>query len=361
VTLLARRDRPTDAVEDYCHLLRTALQAGGVRTESAQVKWQEQGWRSALADLASQTHAWRGSYVMPQYTAYKWSRRGFPFGFLLVVAILKRRGARVGVVYHDPIPYKGTRPIDLARRNVQLFIMKQAGRLADALISTVPPKQVPWMRDPVLRRKATLIPVGSNVAAPDQNRQATAKESVPTIAVFGVTTHRHEEAQALALVAREAASRVGPVRLRVFGRGAEQAEVVLARGLSGSAVDLELHRLVPVEFARDLLMSSHVQLFLRDGVSTRRTSVIAGIVCGLPVVGYASPETGFPITDAGVALVRYGDVDGLVRELSLVLRDGSARAEMERRSCLAASRYFSWDAIAQRYAEVLGSPLHMER
>jgi glycosyltransferase involved in cell wall biosynthesis len=360
VTLLARRDQPTDAVEDYCHLLRTALRAGGLRTESAHVRWQEQGWGIALADLARQKHGWRGAYVMPQYTAYKWSRRGFPLGFLLVVAILKRRGARVGVVYHDPVPYDGRRPIDVARRNVQIFTMRQAGRLADALISTLPPERVPWMRDPVLRRKATLIPVGSNVATPDQIRHASGKERMPTIAVFGVTTHRQEEAEALALVARETARQVGRLRLRVFGRGAEQAEDALARGLSGSAVELEVHHLVPPELAGQLLMSSHAELFLRSGVSTRRTSVIAGIACGLPIVGYAGCETGFPIVEAGVRLVPLGDVRGLVRELSLVLRDGSVRTEMERRSRLAASRYFSWDAIALRYVEVFDSPTRAE-
>jgi glycosyltransferase involved in cell wall biosynthesis len=101
------------------------------------------------------------------------------------------------------------------------------------------------------------------------------------------------------------------------------------------------------------LSISDVLLFVRGPISSRRGSAIAGIACGLPVIAFEGSETAAPITEAGLALFspqRKGDLgDVLLR----VLEDEHYRASLAQRSLLAQRQYFSWHAIASRYAEFM--------
>jgi len=72
-------------------------------------------------------------------------------------------------------------------------------------------------------------------------------------------------------------------------------------------------------------------------------------------VAFAGSETAAPITEAGVAFFspqRKGDLgDVLLR----VLKDEHYRASLTQRSWVAQRQYFSWPAIAARYAEFMRS------
>src|SRR5487761_2159038 len=100
VALLGRKDEPTDGVEDYCTFLGRALADCGVELRAVRVPWLKQGWLGALRGLRRDAAAWRGQWVLLQYTALSWSRRGFPFGALAVLGVLRRRGVRCAVVFH---------------------------------------------------------------------------------------------------------------------------------------------------------------------------------------------------------------------------------------------------------------------
>ena len=101
------------------------------------------------------------------------------------------------------------------------------------------------------------------------------------------------------------------------------------------------------------LSSSDVMLFVRAPISSRRSSAIAGIACGLPVIAYSGNETAPPITDAGVVLVSPGNNANLGEALLRVLSDADFRESLAARSRQAQREHFSWAAIAKRYAEVL--------
>jgi glycosyltransferase involved in cell wall biosynthesis len=96
-----------------------------------------------------------------------------------------------------------------------------------------------------------------------------------------------------------------------------------------------------------------VLLFVRDAISTRRGSAIAGIACGLPVIAQAGAETAAPVTEGGVVLVPEDDESGFGPALQRVLSDEPYRAALAARSREAQSRYFSWAVIAEEYARVL--------
>jgi len=101
------------------------------------------------------------------------------------------------------------------------------------------------------------------------------------------------------------------------------------------------------------LCDSDVLLFVRGGISTRRGSAIAGIACGLPVIGFVGSETAIPVTEAGVVLVDAQDQPALGEAVRRVLTDPDYRAALADRSQSAYEKYFAWDAIAARYEEFL--------
>src|ERR1700741_1355194 len=99
IALLGRKDKPTDAVEEYCHYLGDALQAHEIQLEIRRVPWEIHGWSEALRGLRLQAAGWPGIWVLVQYTALAWSARGFPQKILRALKILKSAGARVAVVF----------------------------------------------------------------------------------------------------------------------------------------------------------------------------------------------------------------------------------------------------------------------
>ena len=51
VALVGRRDEPTDGVRDYCAWLGGALKQRNVEFETAELRWDQQGWLAALANF----------------------------------------------------------------------------------------------------------------------------------------------------------------------------------------------------------------------------------------------------------------------------------------------------------------------
>src|SRR5207249_1332491 len=99
----------------------------------------------------------------------------------------------------------------------------------------------------------------------------------------------------------------------------------LRRAMNGAKVELTVLGLLPAEDISQLLAEADVLLFVRGPLSSQRGSAIAGMACGLPVVGYAGPHTGPPLTEAGVTLVPQGNAEALADALTRVLSDGDLR------------------------------------
>jgi glycosyltransferase involved in cell wall biosynthesis len=352
IALLGRRDDPTDALEEYCRFLGKALAPFGYELERFRVAWAEEGWRVALEKLAVEAAGWRGCWVLMQYTALGWSRRGFPFGASRVLGVLRQHGARCGVVFHDAEPFWGSRIIDRARRVCQRRIMQRLQKRADRVILTVPAEKIRWLS--AGPAKSVFIPVGANFTEPEVEER-TGSSRVKTVAIFCVTGSGRtlREISDIGYILRRAASTVGPLRLAVMGRGSKEAEPALHAALNGADVDVTVLGLLGAEELAPTLASADVLLFIRGPVSTRRGSAIAGIACGLPIVGYRGEETSFPVTEAGVLLAPSNDREALSHELTRVLSDDALRYQLRERSRSAQRNYFSWEAIAAQYREAL--------
>jgi glycosyltransferase involved in cell wall biosynthesis len=355
IALLGHRERPTDGVEDFCGFLSQALGRRGVSTRIEGVEWDQLGWRGALRDLGRRRADWCGSWVVVHYTAMAWSRRGFPYGVLRVLADLRRGGVRCAVLFHEATRQPtGPRLRDKLRGACQDWVIRRAFRATDKAIFTVPLERVAWL--PRNHPKATYIPIGANIpeGVSHQGPRGLDQNSRKTVAVFCVSLNSNRELEVadLAHAAQRVRQAVGSVRFVVLGKGSEEARTEIESAFKGSDVELSVRGRLPADQISETLASADVLLYLCGHVSQTRGSALAGVACGMPIVGYTG-EAREPIHEAGVKLVPYRDREALAAALVRVLSDDALRAEMRRKSREAQQQLFSWDSIAEKYIEVL--------
>lgn len=355
IALLGRRDAPTDAVEEYCRYLGEALRAHDLALELTRVSWVADGWPAAMRELERQAGGWHGCWVLVQYTALAWSERGLPLRFLRVLRILRQARAQVAIVYHDVLPYHGSRTIDKLRRRAQIHAMNEALRSCDLGVFTVALSKIPWIGKKHTR--ATFIPVGANLPAPETAWSVKRDDasSLPTICVFGITGGEGGtwEIASISEALQIVAERLGKLRLVVMGRHSDTAKTALRNLMDKLPVEVCALGVLPGEEIVRHMGCCDVLLFVRGGISSRRGSAIAGIACGLPVVAFEGPETASPITEAGVVFADPKRQRGLGEALLNVLSDADYRGLLAERSRRAQEKYFSWQAIATKYAEAL--------
>jgi len=352
IALLGRKDQPTDALEEYCRYLSAALIEHDIQLEIRRVPWEIHGWRDSLDALRLMATKWRGTWVLIQYTALAWSARGFPHRILRVFDILENAGAHVGVVFHDVQPFWANKLAEKIRRALQIRTMRQMVSRADLAVFTVPVEKLTWLSSAA--PKAVFIPVGPNLPI---SGSSSLSHEPPTVAVFSITGGQsgERETQMIIDALRFASRQLGSLRLLVFGRHAELREPALREGLRGVPIQLSVEPVLSGEQVAQHLCDSDVLLFVRGGISSRRSSAIAGIACGLPVIAAAASETAAPITDAGVAFVSLNNPDEINSALVRVLSDSAYRSELAERSRNAYRDHFSWPAIAQQFARLLRS------
>ena len=351
--LLGRRDHPTDGVADYCEKLREHGMARGLAFEAISVGWAEKGWNAALGELREAAKVWRGRWVFLQYTTLAWSYRGFPLRAPRVLEVLRQCGARPAVVLHDFAPQTGSGPVAGIREMCQSRVLRQLYERSDLAIFTIPVKNISWL--PPRRDKAVFIPVGANCPELDANNRVAPRDRL-TIAIYGITggSQTLPEVADIAFVLKQAVASGRAVRLLIFGRGSVEAEAGLRSALAGVNVEIEVLGLVSPEDVPRAMARADVLLFVRGHISSRRGSAIAGIASGLPVVCYSGPDTDWPVTEAGILPVPMGDRQALAGALENVLSDPALRKSLSERSRVAHEKYFSWNAITERFAQEIG-------
>jgi glycosyltransferase involved in cell wall biosynthesis len=353
IALLGRKDDPTDAVEEYCLYLSDALKPHDFQLEIRRVPWDTHGWPAALNGVRLMASKWRNTWVLVQYTALAWSARGFPRKVLRSLKIIKTAGARIGIVFHDVEPYPGARLVDFFRRAAQLRAMRRMLALSDLAVFTVPPEKISWLAS--IPASAAFIPVGPNLPIPSTPSAPSGENNCLTIGVFSITGGEPgaSETRIILSAVRHAAQTLGTVRLSVFGRHAELRETELREGLCDVPVQLSVEGVVEPEQVVRRLRACDILLFVRGNISSRRSSAIAGIACGLPIIALSGPETSPPLSDAGVLLVPPDQIQDLNTALVRVLSDPAYRADLASRSHAAYHAHFAWPAIAARFASVL--------
>jgi glycosyltransferase involved in cell wall biosynthesis len=357
IALLGRQDMPTDGVADYCLFLAGGLAPQGIELEQVRVQWAEIGWIGALRQLWRESTGWRGEWVLLQYTALSWSRRGFPFGAVAVLAILRRRGVRCSVVFHEAHRQGGSGLLGGVRGACQDWVIQKLYRGATKSIFTAPLETVAWL--PTQKDKAAFIPIGANIPERARRRDAPALASKEkTVIVFGVTGSAEaaaREVNDISSVMLEACKTLGRLRLVVLGRGADEARELLAKAFHGGNVEVVVRGVLPAEKIARAFELADALLFVRGAVTTRRGSAMAGIASGVPIVGYRDGSIGGPLEDAGVEWSPLQDRESLTRGLMRVLSDPERWMELHERNLKVQRNYLSWSRIAERFrAELAG-------
>jgi len=351
VAVLGRRDTPTDGVEDYCTFLGRALAEQGTQLDLARVEWFDRGWIPALWSLWRASEAWRGNWVLVQYTGLGWSRRGFPVGVLAAIALLRRRGCRCAIVFHEFARQGGRgRAIGRLRGSCQQWVIGKLYASAAKCVFTVPLERVRWL--PQEHGKAAFIPIGANIPERWERTRATETSARKTVIVFGVTADARAagEVEEIAGAMREASKSLPALRLVVIGRGAMEARKRIEAALAGSGVEIGVRGVLPAEEVANEFARADALLFVRGPVTLQRGSALAAVACGVPIVGYRSEESGGPLDEAGIEWSQQGDREGLVRALVRVLSDPAHWTDLRERSLRAQREYFSWSRIAERFA-----------
>jgi glycosyltransferase involved in cell wall biosynthesis len=351
--LLGRRDEPTDGVADYCQFLGEALAQRNTRLEITRVCWLEHGWPQALAMLRHESKNWRGEWALLQYTALSWSRHGLPLHALRVARVLQRNGARLGIVFHDATSMYSPRLLDRVRYRIQTITMRHLYDRAAKCVLTVPPETISWL--PSSPARAAYIPIGANIPESLEQRDYNPKRTPYTIGIFSVTggDEGTAEVRDIAVAAKKVKESLGAVRLELFGRGAENAQQRLENALEGSGVALRVRGILPAAEITRTLASCDALLCVRGYSTSRRGTAIAGVACGLPVIGYGDLGSDPAIDAAGVQLSPWRNAEALGDSLVRVLSDGKLWQQLHQRSVKAQTEFFSWKAVADRYMAAL--------
>ena len=149
--------------------------------------------------------------------------------------------------------------------------------------------------------------------------------------MFGVTgaPRTAGEVDEIAAVMNQASQSLPALRLVVIGRGATEARKGIETALAGSGVEIVVRGVVPAEEVADEFARADVLLFVRGAITLQRGSAIAGVACGLPIVGYrvgerrcsrrsgnrvvAVARSEEPGARAGARFERFGALDGAAR------------------------------------------------
>ncbi len=281
-----------------------------------------------------------------------------------------RQGKKVIVTAHEyDIPWSLSMSRILARVMLNL-LMGALGTLAEKVVVTYGHSQRKLSRLLFRRKKISIIPVGSNIplSVVSEKGEATTDQEQRTLG-NGQRTERHPRPTILTIFGQPAGmdrrllSSLGvwvlenrlPVRIQWIGRPRED---ILDLWLSQCGLPLEFLEVYegqPTEIVSWLLQASDLFLApLVDGVSTRRTTVIAALGHGLPIVGTDGPCTDSQLRAAHAFLLsQCGDAETFVKNVDLLFHDEPLRKLMRRAARDLFTRFFTWERIADEYWQLL--------
>lgn len=264
--------------------------------------------------------------MLVQYVPAAFGLRGLNLPFCAWLWRLRRGGTDVRVMFHEPFFYFGvTRPwrngLALVQRVMAAILLRASTRAYYSteawnrlLAGYGPPRDVE-----VLPIPAT---IPEDAAGPAAVRDGADTARAPLIGHFG--TYGEHVAGELEPALLEIVRRLPAARVLLAGRGADRfagtlepalrARVEVVDAGDGGAIATALRRC-------DILVQPYP-----DGVTTRRTSVMAGLTTGVPVITTRGPLTEAVWRESGaVALVPAGDAAGLAAEAVSLVADPEAR------------------------------------
>ena len=327
-----------DGVADYTHQLGNALKAAGASVQvgfSSDLNRQLLDWRAAPVD-----------WLILQYSPFAWGRYGLNGGLLILIRKLKRLGIRVALMVHEPyLPWGGVKTTVLSfAQRLQLFLLMNTCDQVFVSIEEWTKRLKPWVlgHSSRLTQSVLHLPVGSTIPSQSQDREKARQH-------FGVQPNE---------IAVGFFGSHHPSRLRgwVDQTVAHLNQEGIAVHYLGVGAQLPLGVLPPDEVdqffcALDLYLCPYL-----DGVSTRRTSFMAGLhhrVATLSTDGFLTDPLLRQYANRAFVLTPADHPDAYAQEALKLCRDSHRRAEIAREGQALYEKEFNWSVIARKIIERL--------
>ena len=329
----SRHDGEPDGILDYSEHFVAALRERVAHVELIVVR----------ADDRIEPAALRGAdTVVVQYNPFSFGHRGIAPRLLLALRRARRRGRpRVAVMMHE----RYLPPLHLKWRilgTIQRVQLKLLLSMADSSFASIQE----WAQGP-----ARHLPVASNLPEMCRERSALRRELAVgdddvVLAAFG-TGHPSRRLDLVARAANAVAAAGHGVKLLNIGSGAPPIE--------GLAEGIEVHTPGFVTAERAACLISAADLYLApfvDGVSTRRTTVMAALQHGVAVLGTRGENTDAVLEqEPGIVLTAHGDAEAFASAAGELVGDLERLRELGAGNRRFYEREFDWPVLMDRFIE----------
>jgi glycosyltransferase involved in cell wall biosynthesis len=352
----ARSTARADGIRDYTHCLMRELEAREDWDVSLTLRllgggWEESGGAAPRRTMPAAVR--RADMILLQYNPFSYGRRGFAPSLLVELARLRltRRRPLVALMVHETY-------VDM--KNWRWALMGGWQRLQLRALQELTDVQLcateAWVGRLAHGRQAGKVhhlPVGSNF--PDRRRHRARERrrlGVPAdglvLACFGLHEPGRLESHVWSAV-QAIASSARPVILLSLGSGqaSDRRHGALRVHTPGFLDDEAVARLLSTA---DMFLAPY-----GDGVSTRRTTVMAALQHGIPVVG-----TDGPLTDAllrqssdALRLVPVQQRNRFAREVAALAASEEDRIALGRAGRKLYRSRFDWPVLTDRLLETL--------
>jgi glycosyltransferase involved in cell wall biosynthesis len=343
-------------VRDYNRVAAQALTKLGCNVSTV---WWERDVSWGLRETARQASDWLGEigqaaltgepdFVLWQYSAFSYGRRGVPHLAPAVARALDSIGAPVVTILHEfasPFRGRGWRGAVHAattRAVLPSLVWRSAGLVVTTEARARTLEQ--WLP----RRPVLFAPVFSNVSptAPASFHRG----SRPTIGVFGF---RSDSCRPLPVVAAITALRrrgLDPELVLVGAPGDGSPQAVEWRHAAAQAGCSDALRFTGVlaesVLAQTLTSLDTVVLPVARGPEPRQGTLAACLAHGLPVVAFDGPHRWRRLTDERALVVTPPDAQQLTRALASLLHDTHARMDQAERAHEFYRRHLAPEVVA---------------
>jgi glycosyl transferase family 1 len=350
------RNRPVDGIRDHGqrladHLSQRSIEvyvgptltAGGVKEVRA--------WMSLWNRLRG---SGEGSAVVIQYNPFAYGRWGFAPWLPLALFALRcmRDTPSIAVMVHEPyVPMVSWRSTLMG--SWQRFQLAALRLSADVIFTSVE-SWASRFESGRPRRRAHHLPVGSNL--PDRRgsrmleRERCGLDN-GTLAVAVIGRHHDTWLGGYVVDAVNTIAAAGnQVALLLLGAEAPQLADLDPRVEVQMAGYLEETELSAKLSAADLFLAP-----LSDGVTTKRSTVMAALQHGLPVVATEGPLTDSVLrtSDSGISLTPVGARGDFAAAALLLAEDNQGRAEQAAAARELYEDEFDWPVVSERMLAAL--------
>ncbi|MBI3780394.1 MAG: glycosyltransferase [candidate division NC10 bacterium] len=295
----------------------------------------------------------RPGAVNIQYVPFLYGPLGFNPWLPLALLWLRRLGVRVVTTVHEPyVAWRGLRRFPLALfQRVQLAVLISAS--SSVTVTT-------WTWTEALRRAyptragdIAWLPVGSNIPVPSVpfTRRPQAREAlglgggdlaVGTFSPLG----SGKRFDFVGAAWRQLREHIPQVSLVVIGANADEVQGRF-RDIPGGDKVCYTGYLPPEDVSRHLLALDFVLAPFEDGISCRRTSAIAAMAHGLPLVTTRGQLTDPLFEGSPMVLIPAADSEQFAQAAADLAADAGRREDLGRRTRAFFDQHFSWKIIAQ--------------